>query len=110
MSDHISIDEFRKVDIRVGEVLSAESVVGSEKLLRLRVNFGSEERQVVSGIAKFFPNLSELVGKKCAFATNLAPRSLMGLESQAMLLATGGEEGAPLYLFESTAPPGSKAH
>lgn len=111
----ISIDDFKKVEIRVGEIMLAEPVVGSEKLLRLEVNFGTEKRQVVSGIAKHFLDPSVLVGKKCAFATNLAPRTMMGLESQAMLLAAGGDplpdgSGAePLHLFESTAPPGSAA-
>ncbi len=108
MSDYISIDEFKKVEIRIGEILSAEPVEGSEKLLRLEVDFGTEKRQVVSGIAKYFPDLIQLVGKRCAFVTNLEPRKLMGLESQAMILATGGDAG-PLYLFESAAPVGSSA-
>ena len=107
---NISIDDFKKVEIRVGEILSAEPVEGSEKLLKLKVGFGeAEPRQVVSGIAKYFPDLTALVGKKCAFATNLKPRAIMGLESQAMILATGGDEGEPLYLFESGAIPGSRA-
>jgi tRNA-binding protein len=133
MSDYISIDDFKKAEIRVGEITSAEPVAGSEKLLRLVVDFGlkpskegsadhpvdgvgeHEERQVVSGIAKYFPDLSQLVGKRCAFVTNLEPRKLMGLESQAMILATGGDptpDGTgvePLYLFESSAPLGSRA-
>ncbi len=109
MDELISIDDFKKVEIRVGEILSAEPVLGSEKLLKLRVNFGSEERQVVSGIAKHFPDTALLVSKKCAFATNVEPRSIMGLESQAMILATGGSEGEQLHLFESTAPVGSRA-
>ncbi len=137
MENTISIDEFKKVEIRVGEILSAEPVEGSEKLLRLRVNFGpasapavaealadkeamageGEIRQVVSGISKFFPDRTLLVGKRCAFATNLEVRKIMGLESQAMILATGGEplpdapgEFGPLYLFECGAPVGSQAH
>lgn len=109
MSDTISIDEFKKVEIRIGEIRSAEPVEGSEKLLKLRVNFGDEERQVVSGIAKYFPNPTALVGKRCAFVTNLEPRMLMGLESQAMILASGGEGDEPFYLFESNAPVGSRA-
>ncbi|MEI7719669.1 MAG: hypothetical protein WCI89_00455 [bacterium] len=114
-TSYISIDDFKKVEIRVGEILSVEPVEGSEKLLKLKVDFGSEERQVISGIAKHFPDTTVLVGKKCAFATNLAPRSMMGLESRAMILASGGEplpEGGfePLYLFESNAPTGSQAH
>ncbi len=130
----ISIDEFKKVEIRVGEIKSAEPVEGSEKLLRLQVDFGPKQlavtlapetegvvpaetapaveereiRQVVSGIAKYFPDLAQLVGKRCAFVTNLESRKLMGLESQAMILATGGDT-EPLYLFESTAPVGSVA-
>ncbi|OGC81178.1 hypothetical protein A2943_00830 [Candidatus Adlerbacteria bacterium RIFCSPLOWO2_01_FULL_51_16] len=109
MSDKISIDDFKKVEIHVGEILSAEKVEGTDKLLKLRVNFGDEERQVISGIAEFFQNPSALVGKRCAFVTNLEPRTIKGHESQAMVLATGGSEGEPLYLFESIAPPGSRA-
>src|SRR6185369_2681947 len=100
--------DFKKVEITVGEILSAEPIEGSEKLLKLKVGFGElGERQVLSGIAKFFPNPSELVGKRVPFATNLAPRMMMGLESQAMILATGGEEGNPFSLFETNAAPGS---
>ena len=109
MSEPISIDEFKKVEICVGEILSAAPVAGSEKLLQLMVNFGAENRQVISGIAKHFPDSTELIGKKCAFATNLEPRSIMGLQSHAMILATGGEGDEPLFLFESSAPPGSRA-
>lgn len=104
----INIDDFKKVEIRVGEILSAEKIEGSDKLLKLRVSFGDEERQVLSGIAAFFPEISALVGKRVPFVTNLAPRKMMGLESQAMILATGGEEGNPLSLFETNAAPGSR--
>lgn len=103
----LSIDDFKKVEIRVGEIVSAEPIEGSDKLLKLKVSFGDHERQVLSGIAKFFADPQQLVGKKCPFVTNLAPRMMMGLESQAMILATGGEEGNPFSLFETTAVPGS---
>ena len=109
----ISIDEFKKVEIRVGEVLSAEPVEGSDKLLKLRVGFGDHERQVLSGIAKFFPDPAQLVGKRVPFVTNLAPRMMMGLESQAMILATDSTgspqagEAPQLFLFETKAAPGS---
>lgn len=104
----ISIDDFHKVEMRIGEVVSAEPVEGSEKLLRLVVNFGSEERQVISGIAKFVDSAS-LVGRKFAFATNLEPRSLMGLESQAMILAVGGADDEPFSILEAPAAlPGSR--
>jgi methionine--tRNA ligase beta chain len=107
MSEPISIDDFKKVEVRIGEILSAEPISGSEKLLKLRVNFGSEERQVLSGIAAYFPNPEVLVGKRCPFVTNLAPRAMMGLESQAMILATGGDE-TPFALFETTGTPGAR--
>lgn len=115
----ISIDEFGKVEITIGEILSAEKIEGSDKLLKLKVNFGSatgeaspeniNSRQVLSGIAAYFPNPQDLVGKRVAFATNLAPRMMMGLESQAMILASGGGD-EPLSLLTSTAAPGSKIH
>ena len=105
----ISIDEFGKVEITIGEIISAEKIEGSDKLLKLKVNFGSEERQVLSGISAYFPEPNELVGKRVAFATNLTPRMMMGLESQAMILASGGGE-EPLSLLTSTAKPGSKIH
>lgn len=108
-SNYLSIDELAKVEIRIGEILSAEPIEGSEKLLKLRVNFGSEERQVLSGIAKYFPAPQDLVGKRCAFVTNLPPRMMMGLESQAMILATGGDGETPFALFETTGTPGARA-
>ena len=103
----ISIDDFKKVEIMVGEIVSAEKIEGSDKLLKLKVTFGSEERQVLSGISAYFPDPQELVGKRVAFATNLAPRMMMGLESQAMILASGGGD-EPLSLLTSSAAPGSK--
>ena len=103
----ISIDDFKKVEIRAGRIVSADRVDGSEKLLKLEVDFGLERRQVISGIGQYFTP-DALMGKRCAFVTNLAPRTIMGLESQAMILATGGE-GEPLYLFETQAPAGSRA-
>ena len=101
----ISIDDFKKVEIRVGEVLSAEKIEGSEKLLKLKVYFGTEERQVLSGIAAYFPDPAALVGRRFPFVTNLAPRMMMGLESQAMILAVGGNE-TPFALFETSGAPG----
>lgn len=104
----ISIDDFKKVEIRIGEIKSAEKIEGSDKLLKLIVNFGSEDRQVLSGIAAYFPNPQDLVGKNCPFVTNLAPRMMMGLESQAMILATGGDGETPFALFETTGAPGAR--
>lgn len=105
--DHISIDDFAKVEIKIGEIVSAEPIEGSEKLLKLKVNFGSEERQVLSGIKAYFPDPQALVGKRCPFVTNLAPRMMMGLESQAMILAVGGAD-TPFALFETSGAPGDR--
>lgn len=83
---YIEYDDFKKVEIRIGEIVSAEPVEGSEKLLRLIVRFGEEERQILSGIAKW-KSPEDLVGKKVPFVINLKPRSMMGLESNGMILA-----------------------
>lgn len=97
----ITYDDFKKVEIKIGKILSVEPVAGSEKLLKLSVDFKEEAgpRQILSGIAKYFPDSAVLVGKKCAFVTNLEPKSLMGLESKGMILAVGGGD-LPLSLFE----------
>jgi methionyl-tRNA synthetase len=90
----INIDDFYKVEIKTGEILSAEKVDGSNKLLKLSVNFGEETpRQIISGIAKYFPDVLALVGKKCAFCTNLEPRTMAGLESNGMIMAVSTEDG-----------------
>jgi len=106
----ITIDYLSRVEITVGKILSAEPIEGSDKLLKLRVDFGATlgERQVLSGISKYFPDPNVLVGKHCPFVTNLPPRTMMGLESQAMIFAAG--EGETFGLFETQAPPGATAH
>jgi len=104
----ITIDDLKKVEMRIGEILSAEPIEGSDKLLKLRVSFGDHERQVLSGIAAYFPDPDELVGKRAPFVTNLPPRMMMGLESQAMILAVGGEEDIPFALFETVGTPGAR--
>ncbi len=104
----ISIDDFKKVEIKIGEILSAEKVEGSEKLLKLNVSFGEESpRQIISGISSFYPDPSLLVGKKCAFATNLEPRTIKGLESQGMILAVSGENFFSLLNAETNVVPGA---
>ena len=96
----ITYDEFKKVEIKIGKILSAEKIDGSDKLLKLSVDFAEEKpRQILSGIAKFFPDITGLIGKKCAFVTNLEPKPLMGMESNGMILAVGGGD-SPFSLFE----------
>lgn len=97
----INIEDLAKVEIKVGTILEIEEVEGSEKLLKLSVDFGEEnKRQVLSGIKKFFDK-EFLLNKQFAFITNLEPRKMMGMESQAMILATGEEA---LSLLTPTSP------
>lgn len=107
--EHISIDEFKKVEARIGTVLAAEAVEGSEKLIKLTLDFGEETpRQILSGIKQWYTPES-LVGKQLLFVTNLAPRSMMGLESHGMLMAVDGANGQPVVVVPETAVPnGSK--
>lgn len=87
----ITIEEFQKIDIRVADVVECERVKNSEKLLKLKVKIGNEERQIVAGIGKHY-SPEELVGKKVIVVANLKPAKLMGIESQGMLLAAVKDE------------------
>ena len=90
----ITIEDFQKIDIRVGKILSVEKVVDTDKLLKLSVDMGEENpRQIVSGIATYFPDCAVLVGKKCMFVANLEPRIIRGLESNGMLFALSDKDG-----------------
>lgn len=133
-----TIDDFYNIEMKIGKILSAEKVAGSEKLLRLMVDFGplvvpsleltgaarSEEdvpgdpkeiekeerdiRQILSGIAKYYAP-EELIGILCPFVTNLPPRQMMGLESNGMILAVKTEDGGAVVLRpEKTVSPGCK--
>ena len=88
----ITIDEFDKVQIQVGEVIKCEPVKKAKKLLVSQIKIGAETRQIVSGIAKYYKP-EEMVGKKVAVITNLKPCKLCGVESQGMILAAGDDEG-----------------
>ncbi len=88
----IAIDDFAKVELKVGKIIAAEKVEKSEKLLKLNVDIGTEERQIVAGIAKAYTP-DDLTGKKIVVVTNLKPAKLMGIESHGMLLAATDEEG-----------------
>ncbi len=92
--EKITIDDLKKIEIKIGKIISAEPIEGSEKLLKLMVDMGEETpRQILSGIAKQYSDLTKLVGIMCAFASNLEPRAMMGLESNGMLLAVSGKNG-----------------
>ena len=102
----IAFDDFVKVDLVCAEVLACERVEKSEKLLKFRLNIGSEERQVLSGIAKFYAP-EELVGKKLVLVKNLLPRKLMGLESHGMLLSSEAEGVLRVILLDPETPAGA---
>ena len=101
----IKIDDFAKVDLRVAEIIAAEPVPKTEKLLKLQVSLGDEERTVVSGIAKFYKP-EELIGKHVILVANLKPAKLRGVMSHGMLLAAS--KGDELQIVETSMPVGSK--
>jgi methionyl-tRNA synthetase len=92
MSEEISFDYFSKLDLRVGKIVEVEAVAESKKLIKIQVDFGTEKRQCVAGLLKYYTP-DELVGKKCVFLLNLQRRMLAGLESQCMILAAEDEAG-----------------
>ncbi len=104
----ISIDDFAKVELRVGQVKVAEKVKGADKLLRLEVDLGTEVRQVVAGIAEAYAP-ETLIGRKVVIVVNLAPRKLRGLESNGMIVAASPEGGKPvLASFLEDVPVGTR--
>jgi len=106
-TDQITVDEFRKVSLRVGIVIAAERVPKSTRLLKLQVDIGTERRQVVAGIGtKYAPE--DLEGKRVVIVANMKPATIMGVESQGMVLAAGEEEVTALLTTMDDVPPGSK--
>ena len=128
----ISFEDFKKLEIRIGKIISAEKIEGSDKLLKLWVDFGPSsekkevqgefipvepsdsdvigdervKRQIIAGIAQFYAP-EALIGKECPFAYNLAPRVLKGLESQGMILCPS-DDGGPILLHpDKEITPGS---
>jgi methionyl-tRNA synthetase len=92
---HITIDDFAKVELRVAQILVAERVPKADKLLRLEIDLGYEKRQILAGIAQHYEP-EKLIGRKIVIVANLAPRKMRGLESNGMLLAASLEDGAPV--------------
>jgi len=108
-SEKISIEDFAKVEMRVGEIISAEPIPKADKLLKLQVDIGAEVRQVCAGIAQYYQP-EQLVGMKVVLVTNLQPRKLRGVESNGMIVAASvGDEGRPvLATFKEDVPKGAK--
>ncbi|PYT78156.1 MAG: methionine--tRNA ligase [Acidobacteria bacterium] len=94
--EKISIDDFAKVEMRVGQIKTAERIVGADKLLKLTVDIGTEIRQICAGIAQYYEP-EKLIGRKVAVVVNLAPRKLRGVESNGMIIAAAvGPDGRPV--------------
>ncbi len=106
-ADLLSIDDFLKVDLRVARVIAAERIAGADKLLKLRLDLGTEERQIVAGIARAYEP-EALVGKRIVVVANLKPAKLRGVESQGMLLAADLGGRPIVATFEEDVPPGTR--
>jgi methionyl-tRNA synthetase len=104
LKEQISIDDVRKLDLRVGQILTVERVPKSKKLLKLLVDLGFEKRTIIAGIGEKLEDLSTLVGKKIPVVANLKPATLMGIESQGMLLAADTALGIELPSFTNALP------
>ncbi|EPY2278693.1 methionine--tRNA ligase [Clostridium sporogenes] len=97
IKEEITIDDFEKIDLRVAKVLECEPIKGAKKLLKLKVSLGGEERQVVSGISKYYKP-EDLIGKKVVLVANLKPVKLRGELSQGMILAASTEDDSELFV------------
>ena len=103
----ITIDDFKKIEIKIGKVISAERVPEADKLLKIVFDIGGEQRQIMAGIAMFVEDPTTLIGKEMPILVNLEYRTLRGYESQGMLLAADGN-GRPVLLYPAEdVPPGS---
>ncbi len=103
----ITINDFRNIDLRVAKILAAERVEGADKLLKLKITLGTEERQLVAGIAQHY-SPEELVGKQIIVVANLEPATIRGVESQGMLLAATSQGKVIVATMDAEAEPGSK--
>ncbi len=102
----ISIEEFARIQMRVGQVLEAEKIEGSRKLIKLKVDMGTEVRQVVAGIAEAYEPAS-LLNRKVVIVANLKPARLMGVESNGMIVAASVDGKPVLATFTEEAPNGA---
>lgn len=104
--EQISFEEFKKIDLRIGRIVAADKVAGADKLLQLKVDLGTEQRQIVAGIAQWY-SPEELVGREIVVVANLAPAKIRGVESKGMLLAADVDGTAVLLQPDKEVPPGS---
>ncbi|XOB41907.1 MAG: methionine--tRNA ligase subunit beta [Candidatus Nealsonbacteria bacterium] len=104
---NINFEEFQKIDLRIAKVISAEKIKGSEKLLKLELDLGKEKRQIITGVSEFYQP-KDLIGREIVVVANLEPKTLMGLESQGMLLAADVNGEAVLLRPDKEIPPRTK--
>ena len=102
----ITFDDFKKVELKIAKIIEAEEVPGADKLLKLRIDLGSEKRQIVAGIKKSYQT-KDLIGREIVVAVNLEPRMVMGIESNGMLLAASDDTGPVLLRPDKDVAPGS---
>ena len=103
----VDLDQFLSVDLRVARVIAAERVPGTDKLLRLRVDLGTEERQLVAGVALAYAP-EALVGRTIVVVANLKPARIRGIESRGMLLAADAGGRPIVATFDEAVPPGTR--
>ena len=103
----ISFDDFQKLDIKIGTILEAEKVEGADKLLKLKVDLGDEQRILVAGIAETYQP-ENIIGKQIPILINLEPKKLRGIESQGMILAVETDGKATLIHPDKNVPNGSR--
>lgn len=109
MAEVITIDDFFKVEMRVGKVVEATHPEISEKLIRLRVDFGGDQvRTIFTGVRPFGYTFEDFLGKQFLFVTNLQPRKMIGEESEGMILAVDGDQGKPVFVSAEGMPVGAK--
>ena len=112
--EYIDYEDFKKLDMRVGEIVEAEPVPETDKLLKCQIDFGEKDeegnrklRQIVSGIHEYYPDYEKLIGKKVLYIINLEPREIKGAESNGMLMAVGNDR--PIFLVpDEDVPNGSR--
>lgn len=94
IKENVSFDEFMKMDIRVGTVLDCQKVPKADKLLQFRIDDGLKGRTILSGIAEYYPNPADLIGKQVLFIANFPPRKLRGIDSEGMILSAENPDGS----------------
>ena len=105
--EQITFDEFKRMNLSVGQITKAETVEGTQKLVKLEVDIGTEKRQIIAGVAEAYPP-ETLIGKRIIVVANLKPARIRGVESQGMLLAADVGDRPIIPFFGEDVPAGTK--